>query len=579
MLEEPLIAAAQPVQAPARAFLDRHFRLCTAVLLVIMAAAQIVAALLDSQVVDEGYHLTAGYMFLRTGELNAETEHPPLAQALTALPLLTMPLRLPRPVTEGYSEGHREVDFLYRNTVPADRILLAARCGHICFTLLLGILIAWWTRKYFGPSASLAALALLAFEPNFLAHGHYATTDIPAALCFFAACLAWSAYLRSGGFWRAALSGAAVAVAMSTKYSAVFLFPIFFLLYVLAWWHRSGMPGPRPFQASFRHFTVSMAVVLLAMGPVLYVCFGFEAGPLFSPAHGRAPGLGWSQMPAAIQWAAATIPVPAPSMLHGIFILLRHNLGGHVSYLLGRYSETGWWYYFPVVMAVKTPAGILLAFALSIIAAAAAWRKRALRSLPIEWHVLIVPPLFYFAMALRSHIDIGIRHMLPLYPFVFVWIGAALFVPRALRSRRIAAAAALCLALTVVESAGAFPRYLAFFNFPSGGRAHGWKYVADSNLDWGQDLKRLQTYVAQHHIANVCLGDFPVTSPEYYGFAVKPLPASMDEARAQGCIVAASITHTVEWPLWQHDYAWVAREHPVDQVGDSFWIYDPAISR
>lgn len=579
MVEEPLIAAAQPVHAPARPFFERHFRLCAAVLLVMMAAAQLVAALLDSQVVDEGYHLAAGYTFLKTGVLNAETEHPPLAQALTSLPLLAMNLRLPRPVARDYTESQREIDFLYRNTAPADRILLAARCAHICFTLLLGMLIAWWTRRHFGAMPALAALAILAIEPNFLAHGHYATTDVPATLCFFAACLAWSAYLRNGRPASAALSGAAVALAMSTKYSAIFLFPIFFLLYVCAWWHRSGTPGPQPFRASFRHFTLSMAIVLLAMGPVLYVCFGFEAGPLFSLAHGRGAGPAWSQMPPAIRWASETIPVPAPSMLHGIFILLRHNLGGHVSYLLGRYSDTGWWYYFPVVLAVKTPAGILLAFALSLAAAAIALRKRSLRCRPIEWHVLTIPPLFYFAMALRSHIDIGIRHMLPILPFVFVWIAAVLFVPRSGQPRRLVAAAALCLALTTVESAAAFPRYLAFFNFPSGGPSHGWKYVVDSNLDWGQDLKRLQTYVAQHHIASVCLGGFPVSAPEYYGFAVKPLPASMEDARAQNCIVAASITHVVEWPLWGPDYASVARAHPTDQVGDSFWIYDPAISR
>src|ERR1039458_4755387 len=123
-----------------------------------------------------------------------------------------------------------------------------------------------------------------------------------------------------------------------------------------------------------------------------------------------------------------------------------------------------------------------------------------------EWYTLTIPPLVYFAISMRTHVDIGIRHILPVYPFVFIWIGAMLFtfrrpgLPAFFRR-----AAAVCLALVAVESAAAFPRYLAFFNVPSGGRSQGSKYVVDSNLDWGQDMKRLQEYLQRSGAAgNVC---------------------------------------------------------------------------
>ena len=582
MVEEPIPIAAGAAdvcpEAVARSVFERHYRLGAILLLSLMAAVQLACALLDSQVVDESYHLTAGYEFLKTGKLNAETEHPPLAQAVSALPLLFLGLREPRAAGPHYTEAQRDIDFVYHNNAPADRILLAARCVHILFPLALGWLLAWWMRRYFGAKAALAALTLLVFDPGFLAHGHYATTDVPGALGFFAACLSWHAFLRSGRPRHAALCGVAAALAMATKYSAILLFPTFVYLYGLAWCRQAGLPGKPPFRYSLRHMTTGLAMVALTMAPVLYVAFGFEAGPLVTLSGPREPGPGWAQAPAALRWVAEKIPIPAPSMLHGLFMLTRHDLGGHVAYLLGQPGVNGWWYYFPVVLAVKTPTGVLLLLALAMAAVAAAMLHGGaakLRRLPLEWHVLVFPPLFYLFIAMRSHIDIGLRHILPLCPFAMAGIAAVLFAD-VRRQRFFSRAAAICLALAVVESAAAFPRYLAFFNLPSGGSAQGWRYVVDSNLDWGQDGKRLQSYVARRGIARVCLAGFSATPPEYYGFPVLPLPSGREQALAAGCVVAASITHVVEWPYWGPEFAWLAHTQPTDRVGDSFWIYDPA---
>ena len=149
MVEEPIAASVEPGCAPWRtaAFLERHYPWCALALLLAMALARLIAAVLDSQVVDESYHLTAGYTFLKTGALNHETEHPPLAQALLSLPLLLLHLRAPLPAGPQYPEWQRELHFLYRNRAPAGQILLTARCLHILITLLLGAIVAWWTRR------------------------------------------------------------------------------------------------------------------------------------------------------------------------------------------------------------------------------------------------------------------------------------------------------------------------------------------------------------------------------------------------------------------------------------------------
>jgi hypothetical protein len=120
-----------------------------------------------------------------------------------------------------------------------------------------------------------------------------------------------------------------------------------------------------------------------------------------------------------------------------------------------------------------------------------------------------------------------------------------------------------------------FPRYLGFFNLPSGGPRQGWKYLVDSNLDWGQDLKRLKSYLADRGISNVCLNYFGTAPPSYYGIESKPVPASLQEARSSGCVVVMSITALYERQSFDGRYDWMLRTQPADTVGDSFRVYDP----
>jgi hypothetical protein len=176
---------------------------------------------------------------------------------------------------------------------------------------------------------------------------------------------------------------------------------------------------------------------------------------------------------------------------------------------------------------------------------------------------------------MRSHINIGIRHILPVYPFLYMWIAAVLFSRQVTPPRFFRRAALVCLALVAIESASVFPRYVAFFNLPSGGARQGSRYLVDSNLDWGQDLKRLQFYLTEHNISNVCLRYFGPAPPAYYGIAFKPVPSSLEEARATGCVVVMSQTAQYERQPFDGRYDWMLRTPPTDTIGDSFRVYDP----
>jgi len=564
-------------------FWERHFRSCAAVVLLCMATAQLVGVLRDSQTGDESYHIVNGYVFLKTRVRPPISEHPPVAQAISALPLLPLDLRMPPPAGPAYGYFDQARDFLYRNRYPADTILRLARLPKVLVSLLIGLMVAWWMRPRFGERAALAALTLYCFDPNFLAHGHYATTDVPATLFFVAACLAWSRFLTDGTMRSAAASGLAVGAALATKYSALLLLPIFVCLYGIRFLQQIGA-GPGPLRWNPIHLVKSLMVVVVVALVVVFAAFGFETGKVMPPETAAALQADGFQRVGGTPFdrAASTLTVPAPSFFGGLTLLALHDLRGHRSYLMGQYSQAGWWYYFPVVMAVKTPTGALLLLLLAL--ATATWAIlrngprqacRSLGGLSPDWCVLFFPPVIYLAVCIESRICLGIRHLLPFYPLLYMWIAAVLF------SRRIAIpvfprrAAALCLALVVLESVSVFPRYLGFFNLPSGGPSQGYKWLVDSNLDWGQDLKRLKSYLVDRRISNVCLNYFGTAVPEYYGIVSRPVPASLDEARASGCVVAMSVTALYEFQPFDGRYAWMQRTPPSDRVGDSFLVFDP----
>jgi hypothetical protein len=582
---------------------ERHFLAIAAGLLVVMTIAMSAGVFLDSDVVDEPYHLASGYSFLKTGNLPVTTEHPPLSQVISAVPLLFLDLRL-------YPEGSdsnggtlrwaTSSDFLYRNRVSPETILAAGRLAKVLLTLALGGLIAWWTRRHFGAVAGLAALLLFAFDPTFIAHGHLATSDLAATFGFFAACIAWNAFLVRGDWRDAFWCGIITGLALAVKYSALLLPVLFVYWYLIQGLRQAAALEPPRWRCSPVHFVRSMAMLLVGIFAALYVSLGFETRPLLPAELSEAPLsqvlaenhysskvgallLRHPQLAAKVDRAALTVPMPIPSFFRGMLSISHHNVVGHTAYLLQMNPSTGgWWFYFPVVFGVKTPTGLL---ALLLLAWAAVFTillragpgnavYKVLRARQ-EWYALVIPPLVYFALSTTMHINIGIRHILPIYPFLFAWAAAMLFADRRpTLPAFFRPAAMICLALVAVESAAAFPRYISFFNWPSGGRSQGWKYAVDSNLDWGQDMHRLRDYLERKRADNVCLATFSAAPPEHFGIAPHPIPRSIDEARQQGCLLVVSLSVLYEWPPLDGSYNWIKRLPVTDLVGDSFRVYD-----
>ena len=317
---------------------------------------------------------------------------------------------------------------------------------------------------------ALLALFLFALDPNLIAHGRYVTTDMAAAAFIFFTCIAWGSYLQSRRKWLLIASGVLLGLAFAAKFSTVFLAGVVPLLYLIRW-------RQKPRSCSIPHFAVSMLVVAALSVLALATVYLPETMNAFF-LEDRPPLMASVPPGSAVYWLAEKTQIPAHAYLIGLSSVEEHNRRGHPMYLLGEASGQGSWYYFPVAMAVKTPTAVLLLLLIALGLAGLAFRNRIrIRQIPFVWFVLIIPPAIYLAMSMSSQINIGLRHVLPVYPFLFIAISAAV------ARRKFLLPLALLLCLQVVEHARTFPT-----TWPSSTR-----YPGDRKRGWTISLIRILT--------------------------------------------------------------------------------------
>jgi hypothetical protein len=268
------------------------------------------------------------------------------------------------------------------------------------------------------------------------------------------------------------------------------------------------------------------------------------------------------------------LSLPAHAYLFGLNAVADHNAGGHSSYLLGIRSETGWWYYFPVVFAVKSTMAAL-ATTLLLLAAALwqAWKREWISPMTLG---LALPPLLYFVFSMTSGINIGMRHILPVYPFLYV--GAAAWLATQSNWRPGVFMMAALVALQIGECARIAPDYLAFFNELAGGPGRGPEYLVDSNIDWGQDVKKLGLWLEAHNGGKrrARVFYFGNAQMRYYGIDEMEYPGPLDQkgwdAIDEYCVASVTPLQGVYVPL--DSLAPLRMREPVAKIGWSMYVYD-----
>lgn len=466
-------------------------QLIVLVLLAVMAANLLMVIKRKSITIDETVHIPAGYYHLVAGNYTLNNEHPPLAKVWAALPLLFLqpnepPLGALDNVDFYARTGDAFAQFWTANAANFEAICFWTRVPMIVLTLALGWLIFVFTKGLSSPRAGVLAVALYSLEPTVLAHGRIVHNDLPAAFAYLLFVLALYRYHRLSSFRSALVVGLVTGVALVTKFSLVIVGPI--LAVAMGIWI---------FRAPSRGFTRGQIVrhALLA---------GLVALTVINAAYRFQRQ---SIVPGDIAWIAAKTPEYAPAVMNGIGALsvfapnyflfglyntVVHNHFGHAAFLLGQYRDTGWWYYFPVVFALKTTLAFLgLAIAALLWGIWHFWARRDSKLL-----FVLAPIAVYTAISLTSGINIGVRHFLPVYPFLFIL--AALFLDWLLAvSKRRYLTGTLVAALMAamgLETVRAYPDYVSYINQLRGGRP-GWKLLSDSNVEWGDDVKAVAAYL------------------------------------------------------------------------------------
>jgi len=427
---------------------------------------------------DEPPHVAAGMEFLDRGRYAYEPLHPPLARIAVALGPYLAGVRS----TGGETMWREGRNVLYQGG-RYTRNLSLARLGILPFFLLSALVVWMWTRRLSGDWAAAAAVGLLVTTQPVLAHAGLATLDMALAATTAAALFAFTRWLEHPSLPRSLVLGAASAAALVTKFSAVVFLPAGAAAILAVWWfHRpttAAWPTPK---------AVAWAVGAAAF--VIWAVYGFSFGPVTTGAA-----------------------VPAPEFWRGLGEVLDHKRAGWEGYLLGHISTTGWWYFFPVAILVKTP----LPFLILALAGTAAVVRNPARLGPIAAAGAIL------LVGIRLAPSIGLRQVLPVYPLAAVAAGGgALALWRFARvSRAPQVLTALLLAWQLIGTARAYPDFLPWFN--AFGGKHPERILVGSDLDWGQDLFRLVDTVEARGVDSLALAYFGSADPEMHFRHVRPL--------------------------------------------------------
>ncbi|HEY3377228.1 MAG TPA: glycosyltransferase family 39 protein [Armatimonadota bacterium] len=536
---------------------------------------------------DEQNHVARGIAILRTGDFRLCFHHPPLANILEGLPVAwgqsgfstQMPAWQPgtKQFLSIWDASHVTI---WSDPAAGLEIIRRARYPVLLFTLVLGVVVFLWSRELFGPWGGLLSVTLFALDPTILAHSGLATTDMAAACTIVLAVYLLRRYLLQPTRQRFVFAGVGIGLALAAKFSALILLPMVALTLLAFALHPPRLHGAL-FSASARPWASRVAravglgcAMLVIAGFVLWGIYGFHVESL-----GSKPGI----PVAAHASLKERLPVPALQYFRGLKAV-KKEADGHLAYLNGETDTTGkgWWYYFPVAVAVKTPLPELCLL-LGILIVLAVPRARAQLAIPRrELLCLLLPVAIYTLAALGLFgisLNLGIRHILPIYPFLFILAGG--WVMLRLPARYSRPALGLALAAQCAGVLMAYPNLIAYFNAPAEARSEGYRTLIDSNYDWGQDLGRLAALQRRDHLYPLAFSYFGTTPPEAYGITCTSIAGKGLMSRASKLdlthfhgFLAISVTDLMGGIGYTGvDYSFLQQHRPYARAGKTIILY------
>ena len=508
----------------------------------------------NSPTYDEAKNLTAGYSHLIKKDFRLAPESPPLLKEFFALPLFVR-YRLPfNPDPQYWRTGNDYLigqGFLYGSIPSADQMLALGRLPNLFLGACLIALMGCWAYRLWGHRAVPLAMALASLEPNLVAHSSLVTTDMGFTLfIFLTVYLLWE-YLNFPNWWLLAATGFSTGMALISKFSAILLVPMIAAI-IAASLVIDSKPHLLPVGKN-QHQPIHK----LLQGAAVFCIIFFFASLMIPPAYFFQGFQPW---------------------FSGLWYFLTVAKEGQAAFFLGQYSYQGWWNYFAVAFLIKTSIGALILIAASLVfyhAGTPIGRRAAV--------FLLLPVIVVFLIISRAKVNIGVRHILPVYPFLLVlasrlatvYFGRQWFAPLLIGTP---------LVLTAISTLRIAPHQLAYFNEFVGGPDQGYRYLSDSNVDWGQDLRGVKAYMEKENLPIIYLSYFGTAPPSYYGIRYQYVPggwswesppADKMPAGASRKILAISVCSLQDiWTPHEPLFRWLWRRQPITKIGYSIFVYD-----
>ena len=555
-------------------------------LLVVFFVQAIISMVQKAPTADEAaHHIATGYSFLKTKDFRLNSTGPPLMEELSAIPLLFMKdLRLPldHPSWANIQRTAFAEQFLYvDNKDSHEKIVFWTRIPMVLTGVFLGLLVFLWSNRLYGFKSGVFALFLYAFSPTILAHTRLVTMDIGASCFIFLAVFCFYLYCRKPSFGNLIFAGIAFGLAQLSKYTAVYLYLLYLVFFVLIWFcSKRDFMVDYKISRNIKNFFFSIVFIFLIGNFIVFCGYFFEMKPLllndidvgekiafFEKFITRVFGSNSEWLKEKFISFALNQSIPFSTYIMGFLGASNQTLVEHkfVPMIFGNYNPDGWRYYYIIVFLLKTSFSVLILLVIAVLF------SRGLKKDRMSELFITIPVILLMMLTMLSVLQLGVRYILPIYPFLFVYISKIANVNiqdnKGFIQRRLVYILILFLGFChLFSSVKVFPHYLPYFNILAGGPSNGYKYLTRVNSDLGQELKGLAKYLDRNDIRSVKISYWGFAPPEIYNINYLPINDKEKEMPEQD--VYAISVHQIDGYKWAKEYK------PKCMIGHAIFIYD-----
>lgn len=520
--------------------------------LLVMGLVMVFAVKNDAPTSDEPPHILSGYVALKYGHNYIDSEHPLLVKAIAASPLLFQNIKVDL-ADPNYQFQENDLDigkmfatsrkFMNYSGNNPDQILFSTRLVMILLTLAFGVGVYALAKKLFGETVGVLAVFLYSTEPNILANGSLFNTDMGAAGFVSLTLLALVYYGQSQTFKRLIFLTVVLTMALLTKFSAFYFIPVVLMFILYFNWKQKAQ--------------IVTHSSLLVFGGLSLICI------FYGLISFRDQGL------------LGFIPRMYFQGLGMVFDSV--STDKRFSYLLGEAYFGSKAQYFPIMLAAKTQLLTLIGFTLSLLLI-------YLNKLSINHRNLLITLLpigLYFILAIFSNFNIGVRHILPIYPILIIFAAAGFVALFRFLGKRFAwrnISIGLSVGMITIFSfriwtiASTYPHFLSYYNITFGGTDNGWRVANDSNYDWGQDVKRLAEFVRSNNIKSLAFDNYTglYAARDYYKLPVRSIHPGEKNFKGYVALSTSVITY---YQNQTQNYSWIVDNYTPTRVGKSIFVY------